>query len=239
MAEDKPTTRVCKKCGQSKEIEEFTKGAGGKPIWTCKKCTVARQVAWARANRETVNKRLQAWADANRERVRGQKNKWRENNPDRQRLSASEYYRRNRDEICAKINAERNANKSEHLAQRRKEYAANPELWKIRQARYEARHPEEARAARSAASARRRSRINASTVHFSREDVQALYKTQKGKCAFCRKRLRRKYHADHIDPLARGGSNGPENIQLLCPKCNLRKHAKDPYEWAQENGRLF
>lgn len=26
---------------------------------------------------------------------------------------------------------------------------------------------------------------------------------------------------------------------LLCPTCNLRKHAKDPIAWANENGRLL
>ena len=31
---------------------------------------------------------------------------------------------------------------------------------------------------------------------------------------------------DHVIPLSRGGSNGPENIQPLCPRCNGFKHAK-------------
>jgi 5-methylcytosine-specific restriction endonuclease McrA len=44
---------------------------------------------------------------------------------------------------------------------------------------------------------------------------------------------------DHVLPLSRGGSNGPENLQLLCPKCNLVKGSRHPDDWARENGLLF
>jgi len=40
-------------------------------------------------------------------------------------------------------------------------------------------------------------------------------------------------------PLSRGGSNDKYNLQLLCPTCNLKKSAKDPIDFAQENGNLL
>jgi hypothetical protein len=44
--------------------------------------------------------------------------------------------------------------------------------------------------------------------------------------------LHKRYHVDHVMPLSKDGLHDKDNIQLLCPKCNLSKAAKDPYEWA-------
>lgn len=30
-------------------------------------------------------------------------------------------------------------------------------------------------------------------------------------------------HIDHIRPVSRGGGNGPENLRLLCPHCNISR----------------
>lgn len=73
----------------------------------------------------------------------------------------------------------------------------------------------------------------------SPSDIKALFVAQNGKCAYCRTRISRGYHVDHIQPISRGGSNWPSNLQLLCKDCNLRKAAKDPVAFAQELGRLL
>lgn len=62
---------------------------------------------------------------------------------------------------------------------------------------------------------------------------------QRWKCAICRTGIKRKYHVDHIVPLALGGEHKPENIQLLCPTCNVRKSAKHPVDYMQERGFLL
>jgi len=60
-------------------------------------------------------------------------------------------------------------------------------------------------------------------------ELTALYADQNGKCAnpVCGTNLADGYHVDHIVALVNGGTNWIENIQLLCPTCNLRKGRKD------------
>lgn len=74
---------------------------------------------------------------------------------------------------------------------------------------------------------------------YTAADIDFIKKSQKNKCANCLKNVSTKFHIDHIYPVSKGGSNWPHNLQILCAHCNHSKHAKDPIEWAQENGRLL
>lgn len=51
-------------------------------------------------------------------------------------------------------------------------------------------------------------------------------------CAYCRTHSG-PFHIDHIDPVALGGSNEPENLTVACARCNLSKGAKPLEEWLQ------
>ena len=78
--------------------------------------------------------------------------------------------------------------------------------------------------ARAAAAAKRRGRMVGS---YTKEDVRLMLVTQNWMCHHCLKDLRVVgYHVDHVVPIARGGTNDVKNLQLLCPKCNLRKGAR-------------
>lgn len=85
----------------------------------------------------------------------------------------------------------------------------------------------------------RRSTLKGCSGSFTSMDVQRIYRSQKGRCPWCKTSLKGGFHRDHKFPLALGGTNNAENIELLCPKCNIRKHAKDPIDWANENGKLL
>lgn len=85
---------------------------------------------------------------------------------------------------------------------------------------------------------RRRAKIAAGGEHSS-EDIARILRLQRGLCACCLKRVTDSYHVDHVMPLALDGSNGPENLQILCPSCNARKHAKHPIAWRQQMGMLL
>lgn len=59
---------------------------------------------------------------------------------------------------------------------------------------------------------------------------QILYNKQKGLCNGCGKPLQDS-HIDHILAISRGGTNTDDNVQLLCPNCNLSKGVKTMKEW--------
>lgn len=90
-----------------------------------------------------------------------------------------------------------------------------------------------------AALAKRRALKAAAGGSFTQGDIERIRRLQRDRCAICRKKLTRDYHIDHITPISRGGSSYPANLQLLCPPCNHRKHARDPIDYMQSLGRLL
>lgn len=124
-------------------------------------------------------------------------------------------------------------------------YQANQKKWreqnrpKIRQCIGEwiKANPEAYQLSREARNTRRRTRKKENGGYCAPEDIRALRKRQKGRCANCSKR--RKLEIDHMTPVAKGGNSHWHNLQLLCRHCNRIKWAKDPIDWAKENGRLL
>lgn len=82
----------------------------------------------------------------------------------------------------------------------------------------------------------RRRKLAAGKLSKGISDI--LLVKQKNKCAACKCNLV-SHHIDHIIPIALGGDNTDDNIQLLCPSCNLRKNAKHPVEFMQSLGYLL
>lgn len=101
---------------------------------------------------------------------------------------------------------------------------------------YRERNHEAVRRRERAAEHLRRARQLQAGGTFTATDLDRLFQAQKGRCYWCRLSILEGYHVDHVWPLAKGGSNGPENLVLACPSCNQQKHAKTPMEWA---GRLL
>jgi len=68
---------------------------------------------------------------------------------------------------------------------------------------------------------------------FNNKDVNELFRRQNAKCFYCECKISRgvSWHVDHFIPLAKGGSNFPENLVLSCAFCNLSKSARLPWEF--------
>jgi 5-methylcytosine-specific restriction endonuclease McrA len=109
------------------------------------------------------------------------------------------------------------------------------EINRARVKRWRSDHPLRAKAAKANWAAKRRSLEGC----YKAEDIEAKRKAQRDRCAYCKRTLGKRYHVDHIRPQARGGSNTSRNLQLTCPSCNMRKHAKEPEVFARELGMLI
>lgn len=63
---------------------------------------------------------------------------------------------------------------------------------------------------------------------FDRRDALAAYEKQKHRCAICGGEFEfEQMHADYITPWSKGGKTTPDNCQMLCRDCNLKKGAQE------------
>ena len=160
---------------------------------------------------------------------------WAKANPERLKYTQAVNYRVNAKRISERDSAKHAANPEKQRARSAAKYAANPEKAKAFSAAWAKMNPE----ARSAHARNRRAiHRNAEGVHTA-SDIHALLVLQKYMCVVCRTSIKDSYHVDHIYPLSRGGGNGKHDIQLLCPTCNLQKHAKHPIDFMQQRGFLL
>lgn len=152
-----------------------------------------------------------------------------------------EWHAANKDRVTEIKRAHRSSNREAERAKAREKYWADHAATRAnrneKQKQWRDANPERHRSYL----AKRRKQLQSSGESFSASDVKELFATQGGKCAepSCRTALSDGYHVDHIMPLALGGRNTAENIQLLCARCNVKKGSKHPIRWANENGRLF
>ena len=71
----------------------------------------------------------------------------------------------------------------------------------------------------------RREKLNLRT--FDNDEKRAAYEAQKGICPLCKQHFEyEEMDGDHIVPWSRGGKTVPENLQMLCRRCNNLKRDK-------------
>jgi DNA-directed RNA polymerase subunit RPC12/RpoP len=160
---------------------------------------------------------------------------WTAANPEKHKASMAKYHATHREELLEKKRLKRletleEKKEKERLwrSQRRRELADKSRKWRQE-------NPEKVRIIDRNKKIRRRGAEGTHTL----EDIDRLFKAQRYKCAECGKSVRKSHHVDHITPLAKGGTNWATNLQILCPACNMEKHAADPIEWARRKGRLI
>lgn len=244
MAADDSILKRCSTCRVEKPTDCFSKKARMKDglASQCRSCVAEW---WQRYYAER------------REEQRERSKVYRKTRPRPDPAIHREYWARNREAIAVRrkakyesderlreVNRRRAAawaleHREEQQRKGREYYAANRDERKRKVREYEAANPEKVRWWSRIKTNQRRARLSGAGGKYTEEDVQRLYRLQKGRCANCRGSLKSGYHVDHRIPVARGGSNDPTNIELLCPNCNMRKSSKLPHEFAKEEGRLL
>lgn len=200
--------------------------------------------AYSKAHREQSN----AWKAANREKINAANREARQRNPEAYKASVARYlateagqakrrayYEVNAETIKLRVRAwaKQNPDLKREAAQAR--YLADKDAVKQRVREWNEANPNAGRVRGRNYRARKYQAEGSHTL----ADVEALHAKQAGRCVYCRKALGRTFHVDHIQPLSKGGSNWPSNLQLTCGPCNNRKRATDPIAFAQRLGRLI
>ncbi len=109
-------------------------------------------------------------------------------------------------EIAARKKAYRKAHRAETIVSKKRYYAAHRDQWADYVQQYQAK------------------KRNALVEKVSRAVV---YERDGGRCHLCGKKVKpKRWHLEHIIPLARGGEHSYRNVAVSCPKCNLSKHTK-------------
>jgi 5-methylcytosine-specific restriction endonuclease McrA len=164
------------------------------------------------------------WAGRNPEKIKSAKRKHYTKNGEAYREYARQYSKANPEKVSAAC---------------KKWYDKNAEKMRERSRRAIAQwikeNPDRHRANQRNTRARRK---KAEGKH-SAEDIRRIRASQGDCCVYCHIKLNGRGHIDHRQPLSKGGTNWPSNIQITCAKCNIAKRDHDPVEFARSLGKLF
>jgi 5-methylcytosine-specific restriction endonuclease McrA len=153
---------------------------------------------------------------------------YRARNADAIRAGQRDHYLRNRDNVKSAVKRYRETNPHKVKAQQALSYKNNREHRLAAIKAWQKANPEKYKESLRRGVLNRIARKHAAEGKFTAADIRAIGNLQRWACAnpYCKIDLIDGYHIDHNVPLSRGGNNWPANLQLLCPSCNCRKHAK-------------
>ena len=177
----------------------------------CKVCARTRKAKWAQDHPSYAIE----YRQRHKIKLRAYNKAWADANPEAMRAAGRRYITKHA---------------AEHIASTMRWRAANIDRYRSYQSAWWSMN----KAARSGYEQNRRSVKVSSGCRIPNSFYANLLNSQKGVCAYCAKPISGGYHIDHIMPFKLGGEHSPNNIQLLCPSCNLRKGAKHPEVFEKE-----
>lgn len=208
------SVKRCTRCDvvKPKTAEHFTVSRytpAGLPVYVgmCKPCRALDMAAKRAANPERHRAYAQR-SEANRK-------------PENDKARWKRRYWRHRDSLRAKHAEWRKANPEKEREYGRSKYYRDLPATRARYRRY---------------NHERRARLYAAEGKYTAAEWEAKLTSYGRRCHWCAQVITGTPHADHLIPLARGGSNSIGNIVPSCAGCNRSKNAKMPWEFA---GRLM
>lgn len=184
---------------------------------------------WRERGRAIANR----YAERHREELRERALRQYAADPQKYRDKAKRSYHKNpeRGKACTRAWTKANPDKNRLAARRHRAKYAERNRAKVKE--WVKQNPEMRRAQ---IETRRARKLNA-PGRFTSKDIIALRVAQNDKCNGCDKSLEDGYTIDHKIALARGGTNYPDNLQLLCRVCNSRKGTQTMEEWVLSQSR--
>lgn len=162
--------------------------------------------------------------------------RYRERNHEKVLSAKKAYYEKNKDAEALRGKEWRERNPDRDRVNRKRWKIAHPGAQRSSEDAWRKANPKK----RAEYRRTRRAKIKGGDGKLSPGLADRLLTIQRRKCACgCNQSLDSGYHLDHIVPLALGGSNTDDNIQLLTPRCNRVKGAKHPVDFMQERGFLL
>lgn len=203
--------KKCTKCGEERHLSKFyKKNKNSDDLFSrCKVCVNAVQSIYRSKNRESIKAYSAKYRIENSASVNAAQAKWYAEHSDKVAARRAKVYAENIESSREKSIKYYYENKDHVLERIAKWKKANPEKSRVYS----------------------QNRRNITVGRLSPDLAIHLFVEQDGVCLGCREDLGNDFHMDHIIPLSLGGLNADENIQLLCPTCNMSKGSKHPDEW--------
>jgi hypothetical protein len=152
--------------------------------------------------------RNRVYNNANRDKVNARQKKWRLANLEKEKQSALKYKLANPEKEKERQRKYREENADKKKEANRKWAASNPENNRHR------------------ANVRRVRKLSNGVYKILDKDLRKLYKSS---CFYCGSKSA--IQADHVIPIARGGTHSIGNLVPACAKCNQSKGSKFLAEW--------
>jgi 5-methylcytosine-specific restriction endonuclease McrA len=235
-------TKTCSRCFEEKPITEYRQDKRRPHIRLsfCRTCYNKQCSAWNKKNHERMRANQKRWLAENRDRWNAYLKQWREatratSGAKRRAWRVTIYRQRERELERVRYWADVEKSRKRRRDRSRVAYHADIEATRAKQ---RARYAQRADYYKALVHWYRVRHLGG-TGRYEAADIFAIYRAQRGRCAYCPKRLGKFYCVDHIEAASKGGSNDRRNLQLTCRSCNSRKGAKDPIVFAQSLGRLL